>query len=117
MKKKLMIISLVIFIVGFLSACAVGKASIPIRLSDGSETNASITYGYLFTSKNISYTPLTGFQYASSEQLSNNLAALEGLATIAAKMYGQSQGIPVSSTTTTPAESTGNQVSAGTVTK
>ena len=93
--RKWAMMFLVVFMVSVLSACAIGKASIPIRLSDGTETTASITYGYLFTSKNISYMPLTGFQYASSEQLSNDLIALEGLATIAGKIYGQSQGIPV----------------------
>jgi hypothetical protein len=93
MKKLILVLLVVLF-----SGCAV--ASHTITMPDGTQYTDK-TYR-LFQSVNVTYYAKdTGFSYGTDQTLSNNLVALQGLAQIAGSMYGQTQGIPVKTTTDT----------------
>jgi hypothetical protein len=92
--KKLILVLLV----GLFSGCAV--ASHTITMPNGTQYTDK-TYR-LFQSVNVSYfSKDTGFSYGTDQTLSTNLVALQGLAQVAGSIYGQSQGIPVKTTTDT----------------
>jgi len=126
--KKLTSVLMKIFFVGlilsFLSACAVTHSKVPVLKPDGQVATLptgeaammEVNFYRLFYKSNVVF---EGKQFNlvygsdASTELQRNMLVLQSMAEYAAKVYGQSQGIPMPSSTAPSAENNGNQVSVG----
>lgn len=111
--KKYLVGILAIFLFG----CAITTAKVPVKMSDGATAVASVSSFRVFQQVELSYSPTVGLSYGSNPQLAQSLQALAGIAEIAGKMYGQSQGIPIPSSTASAAENNSKQISVEPLTK
>jgi len=128
MKKSLSLMVLMAIVELLFSGCAITHSKVPLLKQDGQIATLptgeaammEIDFYRLFYKSNVVF---EGKQFNllygsdASTELQKNMLILERLSEYAAKVYGQSQGIPMPSATTPSAENNSKQDSVEPLTK